>query len=142
MYYKLKNTRSYQHGNPQPVLGEGVTFLNHKQHQNKTYQTYPSPPHHLDVCQSESSESGDILVGGSLERDRAKSSTSDLAPASTNLRKHQLIWTAVDFSFPRGSTCLALTTKTNVSDVWRGTEAQALTNNLVPAIFAIVHFVR
>jgi hypothetical protein len=88
-----------------------VTFLKHKQHHTITFQTCPSSPHHLDICQSESSESGDILVGGSIERDKAKSSTSDLAPASTNLRKHQLIWTAVDFSLPRGSICLALTTR-------------------------------
>lgn len=55
-------------------------------------------------CQSLSSLSGELLVGGRELRDSEKSRISDLEPASMNLRKHHPICTAVEVSLPSGST--------------------------------------
>lgn len=73
------------------------------------FHSSPSPRR---VCQSLSSLSAELRVGGRVLRVREKSSTSDLSPASTYLRRHHPICTAVDVSLPSGSICRPLTNTT------------------------------
>lgn len=91
------------------LAASNLKFINRNPSSVPMYN-YLTQPHPLFYhCQSESSLDALSLVGGLDDLDSEKSKISLLCPASTNLRKHHPICTAVNFSLPSGSTCLALT---------------------------------
>jgi hypothetical protein len=103
------------------VLTSQPTVLSSSsQHDSPPHHDSPTPYHPSSTagcpqstasstCQSLSSLSGELLVGGRELLDKEKSKMSDLEPASMNLRKHHPICTAVEVSLPRGSIWRPLT---------------------------------
>lgn len=136
---------------PEVHTTTATTSCLHRPHSDPSYHTsttsrpMPARSHSgsspVRVCQSLSSLSAELRVGGRVLRVSEKSSTSDLSPASTYLRRHHPICTAVDVSLPSGSICRPLTKTTRTPLATVPYASARLLTDLVLTILAVVDLV-